>query len=77
MYYSERRSVKCQTIAQKSEAIAFTGCGESDVMVLTPYGDAVIRNEGSSSGSTQTPVKETVKESAAESAADMIGSRAY
>lgn len=51
-----------------SLTFAFTGCGESDVMVLTPYGDAVIRDEGSSSGSTQTPAKETVKESATESA---------
>lgn len=31
---------------------ALTGCGNSDVMVLTPSGDAVIRNDGSSSGSS-------------------------
>lgn len=31
-------------------ALALTGCGESDMMVLTPYGDAIIKGEGNSSG---------------------------
>ena len=41
-----------------SLAFGLAGCGQSDVMVLTPYGDAVIRDEGSSS----TPANTTVKE---------------
>lgn len=35
-------------------ALLLTACGESDVMVLTPNGDAVIRDNGSSSGGAQT-----------------------
>lgn len=45
-----------------SLALGLVGCGESEVMVLTPYGDAVIRDEGSSSASTQTQAKQTEKE---------------
>lgn len=38
------------------------GCGNSDVMVLTPYGDAVIKDEGTSTGTTS--VKATEPETA-------------
>lgn len=33
-------------------ALALAGCGNSDVMVLTPNGDAMIKDDGSSSGSS-------------------------
>lgn len=32
--------------------VGLIGCGNSDVMVLTPYGDAVIKDEGASTGTT-------------------------
>lgn len=35
-------------------ALFLTACGDSDVMVLTPNGDAIIKDDGSSSGSAQT-----------------------
>ena len=34
------------------------GCGNNDVMVLTPYGDAVIKDEGASTGTTSAKVTE-------------------
>lgn len=34
--------------------IGLTGCGNRDVMVLTPYGDAIIKDDGNSSGTNNT-----------------------
>ena len=45
--------------------IGLTGCGNSDVMVLTPYGDAVIRDEGASAGTTTAKATQQVAEPAA------------
>lgn len=46
-------------ILLSSLLVGLAGCGNSDVMVLTPYGDAIIKDEGASTGTTTTKVTET------------------
>lgn len=42
--------------------IGLVGCGNSDMMVLTPYGNAVIKDEGASSANVTKNVKQENKE---------------
>lgn len=55
--------------------IGLTGCGSRDVMVLTPYGDAIIKDDGKSSGTNNTKPTEqsttaAVKDNATENPGD-------
>lgn len=47
------------TVLLCSLLVGLVGCGNSDVMVLTPYGDAMIKDEGASSGTSAAKATET------------------
>lgn len=50
-----------------------TGCGKDDMIVLTPYGDAIIQNEGSSTGTRTTAASSTDRTSAGNGAVSTGG----
>ena len=58
--------MKCKNILVLGGIMCLlTGCQDKEVMVLTPYGDAVIKDEGSSSMTKDTTKQSTQEENEA------------